>query len=471
MLIRFRFNNFLSFKDDTELSMVAGRAQQHQNHKVSFSSAFKLDILRATAIYGKNASGKSNFVQAISFAKFMVTNTHRLRSSIPVRPFRLNTEFLDKPSSFQFELMINGKVYDYGFKVSRDEIIEEWLVEIKRTTETMIFKRKGKIVSLGQIDYSKAFDDNLKPSTELIREKELRLTFVGEDTRPNQLFLTATIERDQPYFENIFNWFENSLYIIRPDSKYLDREFRIIEGTEDFLNDFQELLKQLDTGIEGIQKEEVDLESEFIKSYPYIDDLKQVVSDIKPGSKVLFPMPDERRFALIKDDHGRITCYKLMTKHKLSGGSKLFDNVNQFDLFEINWESQGTQRLMDLIPYFFLMRDSSTTFIIDELARSLHPEVSYKLVDTILNNDALKKSQIIFTTHEDYLMDLDLLRRDEIWFAEKNEHGESSIYSLEEFKPRYDKDIRRGYMKGRFGGIPIIDKRGLRNVLSHSLEN
>ena len=137
------------------------------------------------------------------------------------------------------------------------------------------------------------------------------------------------------------------------------------------------------------------------------------------------------------------------------------EEEKEFEFFEINWESQGTQRLMDLIPMLFLMKEQSSTFIIDEIARSLHPEVSYQFVKLILENPSFSNSQLIFTTHEDYLMDFELLRKDEIWFVEKNKFGESSTYSLEEFKPRYDKDIRKGYHQGRFGGVPKINRTGL----------
>jgi uncharacterized protein len=157
-----------------------------------------------------------------------------------------------------------------------------------------------------------------------------------------------------------------------------------------------------------------------------------------------------------------------MTKHKkkASKALNLFGD-DQFEFFEINWESQGTQRLLDLIPMLFLMKNSSSTIIVDELARSLHPELSYGLVRSILDNKLNFKSQLIFTSHEDYLLDFELLRRDEVWFVDKNSNGESSIYSLEEFKPRYDKDIRKGYLTGRFGAIPVLDYKGLSEVLSH----
>lgn len=469
MLIRFHFENYLSFKDETEFTMVAGRSTQHPNHRIRSTNTFSPDLLRASAIFGKNASGKSNFIKALNFAKDLITNSPSIGSKLGVRPFRLDSESLTKPSSFRFELLIDGKIYDYGFTINKKMVLEEWLYEIRRTTETLLFKRKKRTLTLGKIDYSKAYDSSklLKTSE---KDQELRLYFVGEDTRDNQLFITASIERNQPYFKHIYDWFDNSLYIIRPDSKFYGTEFQIIEGdkNDDFISDFETLLRELDTDIEGIQLTEVDVHNDLIKAYPHIIDLHEIIEEIEPRSKVLLPMPDGRRFAIIKSKTGEISCFKLMTKHKrrIRTEQELFETTDESELFELNWESQGTQRLMDLIPALFIMKNSANTIFIDEIARSLHPEISYKLVKLILSNKRLFRSQIIFTSHEDYLLDSELLRRDEIWFVDKNENEESSIYSLEEFKPRYDADIRKGYLQGRFGGVPIINEQKIEEVLS-----
>ncbi|MEM6817073.1 MAG: AAA family ATPase [Bacteroidota bacterium] len=465
MLIRFTFDNFKSFKEEVELSMVAGRSLQHPDHKILLGGTRKLEVLRTAAIFGKNASGKSNLIKALSFAKDLILRSPEYKQTIPVTKYRLDDEYLNKPSSFKFELAIDNTIYSYGFSVTRTEIVEEWLYEIKSTTETVLFIRKGDKITLGKIDYSHWLNSS-NPSNQIVNQQMQRLYFVGEDTRRNQLFLTASVERDQPYFKSIYKWFESSLYIIRPDSKYFETEFQLIEGTNNFSKDFEEILKQLDTDIEGIHLDEVDVDKGFVKAYPYLD-LQELINKMEPGSRAMLPMPDQRRFAIMKDKNGNVICYKLMTKHKkkFTESESLFSSGG-YDLFEINWESQGTQRLLDLIPYLFLLKDSSVTFVVDELARSLHPEVSYKLVKSILENRNLRNSQLIFSTHEDYLLDFDLLRRDEIWFADKKSFCESSLYSLEEFKPRYDKDIRRGYLRGRFGGIPQVNERALEKVLS-----
>ncbi len=472
MLIRFNFENFLSFKEETEFSMVAGRSQQHQNHKIISQQEHIPSLLRAAAIFGKNASGKSNLVRALMFAKRLVVQGVSKSSNIPVRPFRLNQEQVKKPSSFRFELLINNRIYDYGFVLNRKEILEEWLIEVRRTTEVPLFTRVKNKITLGKIDFSQALKENSGLENESLNDKKLRLSFVGKDTLENELFLTTSVERKQPYFKEIYDWFDDSLNIIRPDSKFMGTELQLLEGEKsDFIKDYESILKKLDTGIEGIELVELnDIDKEFVKAYAHLESVRNVFDELEENSLSLLTMPDERRFVLTKDKVGKVSCRRLMTKHKVKNrrDDTLFKKLDEYELFELHWESQGTQRLMDLIPMLFIMKNKSTTFVIDEISRSLHPDVAYKLVRLVLMNESFKQCQLIFSTHQDYLMSLDLLRKDEVWFTKKDESGESSIYSLEEFKPRYDKDIRRGYLKGRFGGVPYISESDLNRVFAQA---
>lgn len=454
MLIRFRVENYLSFRAEQEFSMYPGRALQHPHHIIGGDDENDFSVLRTAVIFGKNASGKSNLMKSISFARNLIIQKHSPTGAIPVRPFRLDKTCINKPSKFQFEIRINGKSYDYGFSVTRKEIVEEWLFEIKKSSEKMLFKRIGKEIELGKIDYTIGIQESERITSG--KQAEQRLTFVGDDTRHNQLFLSATVERNQPYFRDIYDWFEKSVIIIKPDSKFYGTELMFDQKT-DFIASFEKILNQLDTGIEGIELQKINIEQEFIKAYPYLDDLQNLLDELEPGTKAMFPMPDQRRFAIKKNKDGSLEGSKMMTKHKMAGSE------SEFDYFEINWESQGTQRLMDLIPSLFLLRKSTCTIFIDEMARSLHPDLTHKLMKVFLEKDDLFKSQLIITSHEDYLLDLELLRRDEVWFMEKN--IDSKLYSLEEFKPRYDKDIRKGYFSGRFGGKPMIDTDELAKTL------
>jgi len=448
MLIRFHVENFLSIKEETEFSLIPGRTYQHSDHKIPAVSGGDFELLKLAAIFGANASGKSNFIKAVAFARNYIVHTHSPMSSTGVRPFRLDKKCRNQPTRFRFELKLGGKSYDYGFAITNNEVIEEWLYEIRKTSEKMLFERTGSNIELGKIDYS-------LDKSELTRsKKQQRLFFVGEDTRENELFLSTAFARKQVYFRSIYNWFRDSLVIIRPDSKFTDTEWQIVEN-EDFLKNFSTILRYLDTGIDEIKHFKIDVEQEIFNIYPDTEDiLKDVINNMEENSRLFIPMPDGKRFALRKDEKtGEIEGFKLMTKH-------------QGEYFEISWESHGTQRLMDLIPIFLKMRDQGMTVFIDEITRGLHPKIAYKIVKIFLDSKNLNNSQLVFTSHEDLLLNLDLLRRDEVWFVEKSQLGVTKLYSLEEFKPRYDKDIRKGYLNGRFGSIPKVREKEIFDTLA-----
>ena len=156
-------------------------------------------------------------------------------------------------------------------------------------------------------------------------------------------------------------------------------------------------------------------------------------------------------YAIIKDENNKIKTYCLTSKHKMI-------DSDSFAYFEINEESDGTQRLIDLIPAIIDLFKGNKVFVIDELDRSLHPKLSNSILNIFLNGTSNVKSQLIVTTHETSLLNLKNIRKDEIWFIEKNKNGEASLYSLEEFKPRFDKEIRKNYLLGRFGAIPNVSE-------------
>lgn len=451
MLIRFHVGNFLSFREEVEFSMISGLSRLHPGHKVEPKKPRDFSLLRTAVIYGANASGKSNFIKAIQFARKLITNSPGIDQSIPVRQYKLSNQSLQKPCSFRFEIMLGFKSYDYGFSVIKKRIVNEWLYEITRDSERMLFERVDSKVRLGKIRYNQ-FGEGYSVS-----KQKQRLQFVADDTRENQLFFTATIERKQPYFRELFHWFASNLFVIRPDYKFFALEHEL-SADKVFFREFEFYLKKLDTGIEGIELVPVELDSLF-KKYNNIE-IGKVVDKIKLNSRAIISAPDGIRYSVKKIKSGEIILEKLMTKHRKNEG-------DGYELFEISEESQGTQRLMDLIPAFIIMSQKGGTFFIDELGRSLHSTLSYQLLEVFLKSKRFKNSQLILTTHDLGLMSFELLRKDEIWFIEKSSDGDSSIFSLEEFKQvRYDKDIRKDYLLGRYRAVPQIDKRLFESQLS-----
>jgi AAA15 family ATPase/GTPase len=220
--------------------------------------------------------------------------------------------------------------------------------------------------------------------------------------------------------------------------------------SNDHSKEFTEnILKNSNTGIEKLDVQVVEADKFFNYDdddfkQSIIDKLENKLSDEKEKNKIVFFYTRNEYYTIDKID-GKYFVSILKTKH-----------FNSNNLFEFNEESDGTNRLFELIPAFDgLTREGNMVYIIDELERSLHPILAKELLQLFVNNSHLN-SQLIFTTHETHLLDLELFRQDEIWFTEKKADGSSSFYPLSDYKPREDKNIRSGYLEGRYGGIPFL---------------
>jgi hypothetical protein len=432
MLIRFRVQNFLSFKDQIELSMVAGKVQKHPEQVLRAQEKNGVNLLRAALVYGANASGKSNLVKAISFARNLVVNGVRATATIPRKPFKLDPICSNQPSRFEFELKYKGKLYTYGFLLDSKQIHEEWLYEIRSSSEKVLFHRNTSSDDVNTIEFG------IKTSK---KERDL-LDLIAFGTPKNRLFLQESIERNIKLFSDVYKWFKDVLVIIFPSSFHSLAQIGF--GSEDkFGNLMVNYLEQFSTGVCGYNLQPIsnpvtELPKELLERYEQSLSADELSSVVKHDGQRYF----------IKKENEHLIVNKLLLRHR--GNS-----CNSDILFNMDEESDGTLRLLDLIPMLYPKEDErNSVVIIDELDRSLHPNLSSEFLSAFLN---LKTpGQIIVTTHEANLLDLDFIRRDEIWFTEKDQNGSSSVYSLEEFSPRYDKDIRKGYILGRFGAIPMI---------------
>lgn len=437
MLIRFHVSNFLSFDEEVELSMIPGRVRDHPGHIVEGGGRHNIDILRSAIIYGANASGKSNLVKAMAFAKRLIVEGTKAKEPIPRTYFKLKKESQTEPSKFEFEFKVAERCYIYGFELDQKRIYEEWLYEIRKTTETKLFERATGISGETNVEFGTA----VKFETE--KEKDF-FDFVAMGTRPNQLFLTESLERDVKFFDTFHSWFREKLIIISPTSEFMHL---LTIGTDlDLAELLTNYLEQLGTGICGFELSEIDIEKELhdelldilLKSFQEkgLDEKNNTVLS-GPDALYLIEMADEE-----------LKAKKLMLRHQMA-------DTGQEILFDMHEESDGTRRLLDLLPGLVNPNQENKVFVVDELDRSLHPALSYKLVKLFLGS-GMPESQLIATTHESQLLDLDLLRRDEIWFVEKDHTGASDLYSLEKYKPRKDKKIEKGYMAGRYGAVPIL---------------
>jgi hypothetical protein len=372
-------------------------------------------------------------VKAIDFARRFILEGTEIREAIPRTPFKLCKDNLAAISKFEFELRQNERCYVYGFEADDRRVHAEWLYEIKKTTETMLFERISNSEGETSVEFGKV---DLKSG----KEKEF-LQFVAMGTRLNQLFLTESMERDVKLFAEIYHWFAERLVIIYPSSQFLPLAIAI--QNRDFGVMMTKSLEQLGTGIHGFML--MDVHPERVFPDRLCKDLREGL--LSTDEHALVTAPESGHY-IVSIENGDLNAKELKFKHKMV-------DCEEDVLLEMEEESDGTRRLLDLLPAFGNWTRNDQVVIIDELDRSLHPQLSYKLLQLFFE-DSSSESQLIATTHEEHLLDLELLRRDEIWFIEKDRSGASHLYSLEEFAPRYDKNIEKGYLMGRFGAIPVF---------------
>jgi uncharacterized protein len=428
MLISFSIENWRSFKERATFSMVAGREKQHAD-RVPRIEDYKMSLLPVAAIYGGNASGKTNLFKALNFAKKLIVKGTKPESNIPVEPFRLDPNCLNAPTIMSFELFSKNRCYEFGFKVTSRQVKEEWLTEIRKTTEKKLYHRRA---------------NKIKFAPELQKDQFLQFAFQG--TRDNQLFITNAVHQKVKTFKPIYDWFRDKLVMIAPDTRF-GRLGYIARKDHPLSLQMSEALTQLDTGISRLDGDYIELDK-----LEFPEELKnRLMEDLKEGASADVGVePDNERFFITKKN-GQLKAQKLVSYHNDSGGEEV--------RFEFNQESDGTRRAIDLLPAFLdLIDGSERIYAIDELDRSLHTLLSKSLLKGYLDSiDRGCRSQLLFTTHDVQLMDQNMLRRDEMWVTERDPMGCASLIAFSEYKEiRADKDIRKSYLQGRIGGIPRI---------------
>jgi AAA15 family ATPase/GTPase len=436
MLKRYTVENFSSFSSKNSLDFTAGRNEENLKHIVNFE---KVKILKSAVLYGANASGKSNLIKSMDYAKKII-----LKSLTDVdtykKYFRLDKESSKKPTQFEFQIEVNDKFFSYGFNslLQNKTITEEWLYEIGNNKPEMIFERKNNEITLGQ---------------HFKKNKKLRNRFeIYADDMKNQneqLFLSEIASKGLDITENpeveiinsLYNWFNKKLIILYPNSKN-GAILSSVDKDDSMSKIFKKYLKEFDTGVMDISS----IEDNF-------EDCKEFPDAVKK----------ELEKELLKDEKAKATIQGpggiLLTVYREKGNIKVrklgfIHNIDIEEVFELKDESDGTKRLFDLIPLIEKF-DGDTTIVIDEFDRSLHPKLTRKFFELFYSIEN-SKSQLIITTHESTLLNLDLLRRDEIWFVEKDKLGASNLSSLNQFKVRYDSKIEKAYLLGRYGAIPLF---------------
>ncbi len=443
MLVRFTVENCLSFRDRVELSMIAsGKVRRHPEHFVRAGGENGISVLKLAVIYGANASGKSNLVKAMAMARDLILHPTGAEKPIERMPFKLDPACRDRPTRFEFETKIGERLFAYGFSASSQRIEEEWLFEIGRTSEARIFERTGKRIQWGKLEFSNP-------------DEERFLAFTAKGTLPNRLFLTECRERNvrenvsgATDILNVLDWFQTALVIIRPTwvpenfpgRAYLDKAFK---------PQLAHYLQCFDTGIE-----EIDFELVQPETIPIPEAIKnELEARTAPETMFSFMSIDGPYYVWERDGKGQLKAWRLVARHRSQGQ----DGSNHRVTLDIAEESDGTRRLMHLVPAMIAMMTRDCVYVIDELDRSLHPDILHSYLANFLKYSASRGSQLIVTTHDTTLLQQPFLRRDEVWFVEKGTDQSSRLIALEEYKDAdKSKNLQQDYLHGRFGGVPVI---------------
>ena len=435
MLIRVIIKNLLSFREETEFNMLKGspRKLNHHVYKVK-----KLELLKAAAIYGANGAGKSNLVKAISLLKKIVISEN-IPNNIDDLKFKLNKTGKEDPMYLAIEFIFDNNLYFYEVSINAGKIIEEKLSKSlnKLDSYEILFSRESSGI---KIKFNDVFEK--KEENEILKnviEKSL--------LRPDQtlIFLLNRIRVSQfKEIKSVFNWFINSLEIIYPESHpaFLPYLFEKDNNFRDFANLNISAFK---TGINSVKVQKIKLEK-FLGEDNKSEGI-QIRNDLlNEPNKFIGKVVNNETIVFYQEDN-TIYALKLIFEHINNEGK----SIN----FTYQEESDGTKKLLDYLPAFLNVIISNKVYVIDEIERSIHPLLIKELLNKFLS-DKDTKGQIVFTTHESSLLDQNILRRDEIWFAEKNKRDSTELYPLSEFKVHNTTDIRKGYLNGRYGAIPFL---------------
>ena len=407
MLIRFSFKNFKSFKNENVLDMEATSLKEHEYNVVKTD---QVNLLKVAAIYGANASGKTNVLQAFDYMKkrILVSDDSKKNSPIDednVYSFMINNE----PISLEVEILAkNNKIYKYGFDVLKDSIVSEWLYIKKINKFYSIFEREKNNVTM---------KSNNKISG-----------LVNIDERTLFLNIYSKIDKDNEDFNNVYDWFVNANYLDLGNPRFEDfintRISLKILSDEKYKKELLRFIKTFDSGIEGI------------KTTP--DSIEEV------------------------QNNNRVVKVELIHRGE----------NNKLKALPLELESNGTRKMFHLFDFFMDALRNGMVLFIDELDAKLHPLLTRYIINLFHNSETnIGNGQLIYSTHDTVNLNKETFRRDEIWFTEKNRDGVSEMYALSDYildddegnnksgkKVRNDATYNKDYLTGRYGAIPVLEE-------------
>ena len=439
MLIRFVVRNFLSFGKETEFNMLPSPRYTRMNaHKYELP---QFSVLKLASLYGANAAGKSNLIKSIGYLQDIVRD-----EALPINLSDLEFRFKSSESGSVLlgtEFSINNVNLCYAIEILDNRISTEELIKtsVKSTEDSLVFRRTTSAEGKTKLELPISSNENER--TKLL--KEVIEVNLSTPEKPVLKLLGKLREEKFAEIGYAIDWFENKLQLISPLSKPLGLAQRI-DSNPEFKSYAQNILGSFNVGITTLNIKKTPVLEFFGEENK--DEGLAIIKNLKETKDQIISWKTSRGESvdIIKEKDN----FYVKQIRFLHDGSH--DDTVEFKMDE---ESDGTIRLLDFIPAFKDLITKDKVYIIDEIERSVHPLLIKELVRKY-SEDATTKGQLIFTTHESNLLDQDIFRQDEIWFAEKNPSGSTELYSLSDFKEHSTIDIRKGYLNGRYGSIPFL---------------
>lgn len=403
MLLRFAATNHLSIRDRQELSLVSSSLSDRKDGLIACASSPSGTVLPAVLVYGANASGKSNLVDAVRAMRETVLFSHTRagpNDGIPARQhFRLDSTSDATPSIFEIDFVLNGVRHHYGFEATGRAFVGEWLVDYPSGRARMLFEREGSDFRFG-------------------RALKGRNRLIADLTRGNSLFLSAAAQQDHEQLSPVFAYFAR------------------IEGVGGWSISGRfasELLAEVELDPRVL---------EFLaRAETGVVDFRQRVIELSEADRELM---------------GKLSQLGVQTPPESMPLIELAHRGPQGDVYlELERESAGTRRLLVVLSQLFDALDAGMPLVVDELDVSLHTQASLALVELFCSPHTNPNgAQLIATVHDTNLLDAPILRRDQIWFAEKCPEGATVIYPLTDIRTRKGDNLERGYLQERYGATP-----------------
>lgn len=418
MLVQFKLRNYKTFKDEAKLSLVPSKYfKERDKENLIDVPQFGMQLLKSAVIYGANASGKSKLVEAMVFMKKFIVNSSKDTQKgdpIDVQPFRLSTETEHEPSEFEIIFIHEAEMFRYGFEVTKEKVVAEWLFHKGKIKEVELFYREEQAFEVHR---------NFKVGDMLAKENLVR---------ENALLLSVAAQFNDPKAGKIFDWLSkfNVLSGLNEDGYRGYTMSRTHD--QDVKDQILKMIKHADIGIEDLNVEQSDLD-EISKS-----------------------VPDELRKVFIKTFKDKTIYTDVLTTHKKYDINNKFVEFEQFSMGRE--ESSGTQKFYALTVPILETLASGNTLVVDELDSKLHPNLVCKLVEIFNSKEQNPlNAQLIFNTHDTNLLSSGAFRRDQIWFTEKDRYGAARLYSLSDIKKVREKElIEENYILGKYGAVPYL---------------